>query len=301
MFLCKSVCCRDLDYILKGCSMLLRLRQLTAHVLMLQFVMRDLLELEDIERIREVVKATGANGKCGNEEAIIAIRKQLDIMATEEKRRTANKKSQQQRNAPAEEDAVSVHGDEAEGADDDGEIHIEGSQRDNRMSSGNGFGKDYDFSPYLRSLTQGDSWEKVKKQAKCSNCGHPPRNPFITSCKHLYCQECYTEMIGTAAEVGQEKVTCKQCGQVFSHAHPCEPDTDEDQCTGPETRSKKKKNKGKDRRPGREEINDDWLSLGATGKILPSAKTTAIKVSCNLDVFIYARHCLLTLDPSRRY
>jgi hypothetical protein len=71
--------------------MLLRLRQLTAHVLMLQFVMRDLLEVEDIERIKDVVKEQAVDSSTRRGRTIIAIRKQLEQHAIVEKKKAADR------------------------------------------------------------------------------------------------------------------------------------------------------------------------------------------------------------------
>lgn len=248
--------------------MLLRLRQLTAHVLMLQFVMRDLLEREDIERIREIVRDNPATDTA-NRAAIVAIREQLADLAREE-------------SLKPETEANGVQGGSrgSEGDLVDGEAPTEPSdpsQRGERDRSGKTFGAEFDFQPYINSLTTGDSWEKAKNQARCSACHRRPRNPWLTQCNHLLCGDCYEDAIIRMAEEDKEGCQCNNCGQTWRNAYECNPNgelQDSQQYQLPETRSRAK-NKQKVR-PEQEDIKEDWLGLGG-GKVLPSAKTIAIK------------------------
>jgi hypothetical protein len=260
----------------------LRLRQLTAHILMLQLVISELLEREDIELIRDVVEEASSNHH-NNPHIIIAIRKQLDALAAEEKKKSeeklkaAAKRPAHNQYSSAEND-VATHDDEAQEGDEDIDSQSGSHRQPNRVRSGKAFGKEYDFNPYLKSLTTGDSWERAKERAKCSSCGLQPIHPHKTSCGHLYCYTCYEVIVLAAAENGSdEPIICKKCGRASGGAIPCDPE-EEDDSTGPQTRAGKKKRAEKERvRLDREDIRDDWLSLGAGGSVLPSAKTIAIK------------------------
>lgn len=236
---------------------------------MLQFVMRDLLEREDIERIREVVKHS--TNETGGSRTIITVRKQLDALAKEEKKRTEKKNAQAQRDTSIEDEA-------ADDEQDDEELELEDDSRlPTRVSSGRSFGKEFDFKPYVDSLTTGESWEKAKKKARCCYCNKRPTDPWLTGCNHLYCDGCYEEAQGEAAENNRDHVTCMECGQKFRHAQRCNANgelEDSQEYEAPETRSKKRQKQRV--RPGREDIKEDWLSLGGP-TVLPSAKTIAIK------------------------
>lgn len=271
--------------------MLLRLRQLTAHVLMLQFVMRDLLEREDIECIKKIVReqATVSNMRQGR--TILAIRKQLDAHELREKRKAAAKAA---RRLAAEEAAkaskteyVEPDDDEADEEDDapvevpyDGEVDEEevGARRGaERNKSGKGFGKSYDFKPFVNSLTSGNDWEKKKEKAICGECGRHPTKPWMTACGHLICGTCYEDCLNAAAEVGNTMATCKACGQTFGGSVPCEEEVEEFPGAARATRNRTALVKKKEKeRFDREDIADDWLSLGGDD-VLPSAKTIAIK------------------------
>ncbi|KAF2032710.1 hypothetical protein EK21DRAFT_98852 [Setomelanomma holmii] len=267
--------------------MLLRLRQLTAHVLMLQFVMRDLLELEDIERIKEVVKEHAADSNTRRGRTIIAVRKQLEKHAIEAKRKaaaiaTAKAAAEAAGNeyVPEADDEEAQEAEAPEPEDDeDGLTSSTGQFGAGNGGSGKSFGKDYDFKPYLRSLKTGDSWEKVRKKAKCSWCGKNPKKPWIASCSHLICAApCLENAYIAAAEVEKDHAPCKACGVTPTSLMEFEMDeNDEFEPVASATRSKaqKKAKKQKERRD-REDIAEDWLSL-AGEEVLPSAKTLAIK------------------------
>jgi hypothetical protein len=250
---------------------------------MLQFVMRDLLEREDIELISEVVKEASSNNH-NDSQTIIAIRKQLDVLAAEEKKKSEEKVRVTARNptddgnGSPKDDEAATHENQAEGEDEYAEFENGSHQRSDRVRAGRSFGRSYDFSPYLKSLTKGDSWKKAVERATCGSCGLRPEHPHKTTCQHLYCYACYEAMVIESAENGpDEPIICKKCGKPSGGAIPCDPD-EEDSSAGPRTRSGMKRRQEKDRlRMDREDIQDDWLSLGAGGSVLPSAKTIAIK------------------------
>ncbi|KAI8942436.1 hypothetical protein NX059_000506 [Plenodomus lindquistii] len=266
--------------------MLLRLRQLTSHVLMLQFVMEDLLEREDIERIKEITKEHSADTSTQSGQTILAIRKQLELHATRsKKKRIAVDKAKAEAKAAGREyreDYVSEDEDEDEaphdedGAPEAGESSRQGGQKD---FSGGLFGTEYNFKPFLKNLESGDSWEKVKKRSRCAWCSKQPVRPWITSCGHLICgKPCVEEANDEAMDAGKLNAACKACGVTPTYMHPCEPDdteTPEAVARGTRSQAAKKKNKQRTRLE-REDIGAEWLSsLG--DNVLPSAKTIAIK------------------------
>jgi hypothetical protein len=263
--------------------MLLRLRQLTAHVLMLQFVMRDLLEQEDIERIRKVVKDLGPDKDSNNGKTIIAVRKQLEKLAIDQKKKSAALEAKKAaaraagRNFRNDDDDDDLLDEDLDDAVDEQPSHD--YQNNSIGGSGGDFGKDYNFKPFLSSLTIGENWERAKKKATCGYCGKQPRNPWLSSCGHLICgHPCYEELVLEAAGRLEQNPPCKSCGVTPTFFHPAEPDEVNPLDPVAEgTRSKKKKQQEKERkRLDREDIAEDWLgSLGED--VLPSAKTIAVK------------------------
>lgn len=252
--------------------MLLRLRQLTAHILMLQFVVQDLLEQEDIEKMREVIEREATDPRSRKGEVIVAIRKQLNNLEAEAKKRPANKSTNGPKNGRL---ILDLAGD---GSDEDQhniEELLDGQENIGNAgcSTGRKFGKTFDFRPYLDSLTRGDNWEKVQKQASCSECGGRPTDAWLTSCGHLLCSRCYAIVMVRAAEQDKINGTCNGCGSVFRHAHQVAAKADE--AVGPTTRAKKKHAKEM-QRIEEQDIADDWLTYSREG-VLPSAKTIALK------------------------
>ncbi|PSN62122.1 hypothetical protein BS50DRAFT_561205 [Corynespora cassiicola Philippines] len=252
--------------------MLLRLRQLTAHVLMLQFVMRDLLEREDIERIRQAVEEIGARSDFEGGKMILAVRKQLDDLHRNGKKNP--------RNPTADEE----HMTDEEDLDDEEEVDNQEPLDNGGIGRGTGkkFGKSYQFGPFLDSLTQGENWQKIKKKAKCSRCDERPVRPWISTCGHLICSSCYDDAVTVAAEMEKESVECLTCGTIPDRYHPCDEgeEFDDEEADGPITRASAQKRKGAQeqmqKRIAREDISENWLSLGGDS-VLPSAKTIAIK------------------------
>lgn len=246
--------------------LLLRLRQLTSHVLMLQFVMRDLLELEDIARIRHVVTESHEDDSSGH--TIIAIREQLDALSKEEIKK--NKGSNVA--GPPSTTQISQEDDES----------LEGLGT--RMNTGKSFGKEYNFQPYLNSLTTGESFEKAKKEARCCSCGEGPDGLLLTSCHHLYCTPCYEKAQIKEAEKDAQfpySPPCHVCSQNIIYALDCDPKADmeeydfEDEGRLSPGAAKKQRDRAR-YKTEREDIKDDWLCLGGES-MLPSAKTIAIK------------------------
>jgi SNF2 family DNA or RNA helicase len=257
--------------------MLLRLRQLTAHILMLQFVVRDLLEQEDIEKIREIVQqqATDQRSRKGN--TIRAIRRQLDHLEAEAKKRSSKKAANHPREyMPMVADydiADDDQGDVEELLDDDQDPDIDGGT--GRLSAGRTFGKKFDFRPFLNSLTVGENWEKVKLRAECNGCGLRPTNAWVTSCGHIHCGKCYEDAGMEAAENGRMHATCLGCGSVFAHANHVGAVEGDGMFNGRITRAREKQHSKETQRIEQQDIAEDWLSF--SGSVLPSAKTIALK------------------------
>ncbi|KAJ6274679.1 dna repair protein rad5 [Bipolaris maydis] len=243
----------------------LRLRQLTAHILMLQFVMQDLLEQEDFESIEQVLQQHTADSNAQYSGTIIAVRKQLQMIADHKKKKKCTHPEANKDAGGQDQDSITDEREE------------EGPQSTHRLGAGGEFGKDYNFGHFLSSLQKGDSGERAKKTAKCSTCGKKPRHPMMISCGHFICAEpCYSEALIERAEQGEENVVCNSCGVIPTYVHACEVETDlEDVPTSGTGSKNKKKGKGH-KRPYNEVIPDDWLAA-LDDHILPSAKTIAVK------------------------
>lgn len=266
--------------------MLLRLRQLTAHVLMLQFVMRDLLEVEDIESIKEIVEDEAASSEKRQGRTIIAIRKQLEKHAIDQKKKAAAEAAARAAGREIEEvdgeetdngyvDDELPQGDDAADGDDEPGIST-GQVGAGRGGSTKKFAKSYNFKPFLTSLKTGESWERAKKKAVCGFCGKNPQQPQIASpCAHLICANCWEQATVEAAELGKENAQCRTCGETPKRWQPFLAESEEHSIPAAGTRSKTKAKTAKKDKKAAENISDEWLNM-AGEDVLPSAKTQAV-------------------------
>lgn len=253
---------------------------------MLQFVMQDLLEREDIERIRQVVDGQMEDCTTGKGRTIIAVRKQLEKLAEDERRTRAAKEAAKTAAKEAGEDigdATNILFDEdidqirpQETSDEDEERT---QPTGGRTSTGGRFGKDYNFKPFLKSLKTGESWDRAKKKVRCYECEKRPKNPWVTSCGHFVCGSCLEQATLEAAENdARDQSICKVCKITPTYVHPCDSDDEgSPETVAQSTRSRsRKKKESEDKRLSRDDIREDWLA-GVGDDVLPSAKTIAVK------------------------
>jgi SNF2 family DNA or RNA helicase len=254
----------------------LRLRQLCSHILMLQFVMKDLCELEDIKMIEEVVRTNAANRDSSSGRTIIAIRKQLDDLSKQQASKVIDSDDEDlgdDTNSTADATADATE----DGLDDETSLDITTHSTEERQRSGRSFGKAFDFDPFLKSLKAGPEHEQRKKRALCSWCGKPAQAPWSMSCSHLICKEpCMEEVNIAIAEQGNEHSACKTCGTVPDFIHPGEDEGSETpDLVSHGTRSGKRKNR-KRTHIEREVFPKNWLET-IDDELLPSTKTIAVK------------------------
>lgn len=262
--------------------MLLRLRQLTSHILMLQLVMRDLLEREDIERIKRMAEDESADTSTASGKTIVAVRKQLEEHERLMRRKNmARKKAKEEAEAAGKEyhddlasdDEIETEGEEEMTTSDNRDITQSGQQM---AGHGKAFGTCFDFKPYLRELETGEIWEKIKERSTCGSCDKKPQNPWITSCGHLICEApCLDNANIEAAENGQDQTACKVCGTIPTSIVPCSSEEKSTESVAQSTRAQTKKKKNRQQpSPEHEAIKENWLNHP---DILPSAKTIALK------------------------
>jgi SNF2 family DNA or RNA helicase len=134
----------------------------------------------------------------------------------------------------------------------------------------------FDFFQYLAKLREGYNWDELQERTVCVTCNDKPENPWVTSCFHIYCQECFNTLQESAAARDQDKARCSECGIIFNDAKPCDSfnlDTLEHNSSvaSDSNNEQLKKNRPKDKGE-----HKDWIDL-AGSNILPSSKTIAIK------------------------
>ncbi len=132
-------------------TMLLRLRQLTAHIFLLQEVIEDIFELADVERLWDLTKPE-TNPDNPNKDIVQQMKKL--IMA------------KGKRNNAGEADSVeSPFPEEFDDLDEDGEPR----------------GIIFKFRKYLRHLKETSKWGDLKDRSICWRCKDTPDDPYVVS------------------------------------------------------------------------------------------------------------------------
>ena len=228
--------------------MVLRLRQLTGHIFLIQKTIQDLLETEDVEKLMGLCNNTEASENTPNGTILVQLRAMLAARS------------------PA-----------------DGEPASSPSEftqfPDLASPAANGTGRQFgstvvSFKKYLRQLRDSSKWEELEKRSLCPECRQPPDTPWVTSCKHVYCQECIS-MLQYAAGKKDERAVCTECGEIFETATNCDGleelgfqiDSPLSQLSGSPRR----------RRNTSEDPEEILKWIDVDGHLLPSAKTLAIK------------------------
>lgn len=258
-------------------TMLLRLRQLTGHILALEQPMKDLLEKEDHEKIYDLATEAHLYPESSHDAKMRALREELYRPGDEKDKGKHSASMPGVRNKENEQDESSDRADSVLGSP---------SSKD-CSNVGRHHGKKYDFLRYLEDLKEGISGRNVDKRSACSFCNDIAENPWKTQCYHVYCKLCLESMQEQAASRGMEAARCVVCHTMYTSSSPCDQmnfeqdkdglndDSMDDYSDQELLRRKHKKHKKK--RPTFVEKSKDWIDLADGNDILPSAKTLAIK------------------------
>ncbi|KAM0717592.1 hypothetical protein Q7P37_007444 [Cladosporium fusiforme] len=231
-------------------SMLLRLRQLTAHVFLVQDTLTDLLQRDDFERLRTI----SAGDLSEESKALLGYLQQHMTSDTGKKHRNST-------------DETTVLT-ESEIAPID-QTEFDGSRAD----LGGKHGITFHFQRYLTELLQSETFQSVCERTFCVACRQPPHEPLVTSCFHIYCRQCLEDTQASAARLGSDRHHCTECRVIYTDAKPCEKAI-EPFSTGHEASSSLEAGFGS-KSKGKKPEDTKWFNL--PGDILPSAKTLAFK------------------------
>jgi len=251
-------------------TMLLRLRQLTGHILMVETTLKDLLEREDVEKLAELANQEAVHGmEPVRREQIVELRKMLAFHL-------------QSRKHPRSDSGSEIR------TSDDGSAEIPQTEEEvEKMyteSYSDEIGHDYgtllNFRKYLQELRTNRKWDEIANRTICVFCNDKAQDPWIASCLHIYCAACLNMLLTSAAEEGKDKARCSECGVEFHGSHPCDdfdidPVDEEDFPLDSESEQRVRKRKGK-KRNGKRENEGVWIDL-RQGGMLPSSKTVAVK------------------------
>ena len=237
-----------------------RLRQMTSHIFLILESISTILTPEDYEKLEKITKRT----ENPNMDALrrYQIRQLREILAIRERQQGEN-------------------GLDSVGLDD------EAAAIDGRDSGGR-HGLSFQFNKFLMTMKKRSGEKGVTGMLRCSACGLlPAKDPYITSCHHIYCESCLTFLLESAAFADESSATCLACNVKFLHSEKYDEESmrkrkspaklglgifdaeeDNDESNSNENESGKKKKKKYDRWA--------WIKSQPVD-ILPSAKTTAVK------------------------
>ena len=139
-------------------TMLLRLRQLTSHVLLVQGTITDLLEREDFERLHKIA----SDDLSEESEALLThLREKLRDHAG-----APRVDGREGATIVTETETIPNHR-----AGYDAGLHDVGGKH----------GLTYKFDRYLDELLNSESWEAIASRTLCCGCRQPPLDPMVTS------------------------------------------------------------------------------------------------------------------------
>lgn len=78
------------------------------------------------------------------------------------------------------------------------------------------------FQKFLRELKRGEKWPELKERRFCQKCESPPVCPRVTSCLHVYCTECMQALADEAVIDNEQESTCITCAEVFTESCSCD-------------------------------------------------------------------------------
>lgn len=162
--------------------MLLRLRQMCAHIFMVTAVVRDLLESEDIEKLWKAVERHSRGDNGAGQRTVEVLKK---ILTEAQNEREGSVTSTDRTSTPGSQDNtidLTLNDDEA------------------------------DFRGFFYHLQRTNAWSKIQCRSLCHLCKEVPEGPVKLSrpCGHLYCEECLSNLLVSADSAGK-KATCSEC------------------------------------------------------------------------------------------
>lgn len=223
--------------------MLLRLRQLTGHIVSVQEIIKDLFRAKDLKKLYKLTTKEASKAKSQSRDMLWLMEK----IISENKTPTANNSD----------NIISTDPPLLSTASDDKRQENEG---ENSMSLVRKFGK------VLRELARNSKWTDLVERSSCGRCTCPPDDPWVTDCMHVYCKECLVAIAYEAAQNGKERADCQRCKSAFFESKPC------DDLEGLTTWSNLTKEEVIRRK--REDFIE-WINKD--GRILQSTKTAAVQ------------------------
>ena len=173
-------------------AMVIRLRQMCAHILIISSTCLDLLEREDFELLNDLAQKEEDDD---SDQASLLVhlknvlRSEVGLQKEVIDASTGSTVLQQETTAT-------------------GTANYQGHEE----SVGGSFGRTFRFQQYLDDFQHTDVYNAMGDRQACSGCRQKPRDPVITSCFHIYCRTCIKDLQHDAARRGRDQARCNECG-----------------------------------------------------------------------------------------
>lgn len=231
-------------------TMLLRLRQLTSHLLLVQGTIEDLLEREDFEKLRQISSENFSDDM----EALLTHLKHTLKSSKESKTGLSGIAVSETETAPT--------------------LRLDNASE----NLGGMHGLTYRFGRYLDALRQSEAWEALTQRTLCVGCRQLPDDPHVTSCYHIYCYSCLRELQSLHARRGLSSGRCVECSTFYTEVSRCESALDDlNNFTSAATGDSNDGSFGVKQKVGRKKKPDYGKWINMRGEMLPSAKTIGLK------------------------
>ncbi|KZF23299.1 P-loop containing nucleoside triphosphate hydrolase protein [Xylona heveae TC161] len=169
-------------------AMLLRLRQMTAHVLIAHESIQHLFTLDDLAGIESTIAS-----RCTLTPPQREILSQAKVMVQDHLKRVKE-------------------------GDEDKDF--------TKMNGGNGVfsnpatpeGNEAEFLEYIQKLNKDSNTIELESRKICPECQCPPEKPYLSPCWHLFCAACLQSLEEKAKKKDLKQINCPACRTSFSQA-----------------------------------------------------------------------------------
>lgn len=131
------------------------------------------------------------------------------------------------------------------------------------------------FHEFMSQLHENGQWTERLTRTNCPSCGMFPEVAIITSCKHLYCDECYYRL-REDDQAGTGNPVCQNCNVEITEAANCGSIDDFQSAASTATASTTPKQPANKRKKKTRKTNNTMLKFGmfTSTDILPVQKTS---------------------------
>lgn len=78
-----------------------------------------------------------------------------------------------------------------------------------------------EFRALMENLHEQGAWLERLHRLECPSCCSVPTEAIITSCKHMYCDECFHQLPDEDGQLGKESKICRSCVEPIAEAAQC--------------------------------------------------------------------------------